>query len=369
MASISPPSESSSDAALNSAVDAHAVWAAVVQRDRRYDGRFVFAVVTTGVYCRPGCASRRPRPENVRFFDTPAQAEASGFRPCKRCRPGEHRPSSAERSVESARAYLDAHLDENTTLERLARVAHLSAWHLQRVFKRQVGLTPRQYVELRRAERLKARLRSGDTVSRAAFEAGYASPGRVYEQTDTHLGMTPGVYRKGGHGIKIGFVTTATSLGSLLVAATDRGVCSVRFGDDAGELEAALRSEYPRAVVVPAASELQASVEAIAAFAEGATRDLATIPLDVPASRFQWRVWQALREIPYGGTVSYRQVAEAIGQPSAARAVARACATNPVALVIPCHRVIRGDGSVSGYRWGEDRKRRLLNLEATAAAD
>ncbi|HET9985721.1 MAG TPA: bifunctional DNA-binding transcriptional regulator/O6-methylguanine-DNA methyltransferase Ada [Longimicrobiales bacterium] len=347
-------------------VDAEEAWAAVLTRDPSYDGRFFFAVATTGVYCRPGCASRRPRRENVRFFATAAQAAAAGFRACKRCRPSEDRPSAAQTSIERARAYLEDHLDENVTLERLARVAYMSAYHLQRTFKRHLGLTPRQYVEARRAERLKARLRAGDTVSRATFEAGYGSASRVYEQVDAHLGMTPGAYREGGRGMKIRFATAVTPLGRILVAATQRGLCAVTLGDDAASLEAGLRREYPRASIEPAGEELRAWVEAIVSYVEGTARDLA-IPLDVRATRFQWRVWRALQEIPYGSTRSYREVAEAIGQPTAARAVARACATNRVALVIPCHRVVRGDGDTRGYRWGEARKRHLLEMESASA--
>ncbi|MBX6365863.1 MAG: bifunctional DNA-binding transcriptional regulator/O6-methylguanine-DNA methyltransferase Ada [Gemmatimonadetes bacterium] len=359
-----PPAVASPDAPVP--LDPEEAWAAVLARDPSYDGRFFFAVATTGVYCRPGCAARRPRRENVRFFATAAEAQAAGFRACKRCRPNEDRPSAARASVERARAYLEEHLDENVTLERLARAACMSAFHLQRTFKRHIGLTPRQYVEARRAERLKARLRAGDTVSRATFEAGYGSASRVYEQAAAHLGMTPGAYRKGGPGMRIRFTTAATTLGCILVAATERGLCSVTLGDDVASLEEDLRREYPRADIQPGGDQLRAWVEAIVAYVEGSARDL-SIPLDVQATRFQLRVWRALQEIPYGSTRSYRDVAEAIGQPTAARAVARACATNRVALVIPCHRVVHADGDPRGYRWGSERKRRLLEMEAAAA--
>jgi AraC family transcriptional regulator of adaptative response/methylated-DNA-[protein]-cysteine methyltransferase len=346
-------------------VDSEEAWTAVLARNADYNGRFLFAVVTTGVYCRPGCASRTPRRENVRFFTVPSEAEAAGFRACKRCRPNEDRSSAAQRSVEKARQYLDAHLDETVALESLAQVAHMSAYHLQRTFKRQVGLTPRKYVETRRANRFKERLREGGTVTRAIFEAGYSSTSRAYEQVDSHLGMTPTAYRKGGQGMRIRFVTASTPLGRVLVAATDRGVCGVTLGDDDATVDAELRREYPRATIEPAAGELREWVEEIVSYLEGTTRGL-PMPLDMQATSFQWRVWQALREIPFGETRSYREVAKAIGQPTAARAVARACASNRVALVIPCHRVIRGDGELSGYRWGPERKRLLLEQEAGA---
>jgi AraC family transcriptional regulator of adaptative response/methylated-DNA-[protein]-cysteine methyltransferase len=353
------------DAAQRPPVDSGEAWTAVLARDADYDGRFVFAVVTTGVYCRPGCASRTPRRENVRFFTVPAEAEVAGFRACKRCRPNEDRPSATQRSVETARQYLDAHLDETVTLKRLARVAHMSAYHLQRIFKRHVGLTPREYVETRRANRFKERLRDGDTVTRATFEAGYSSTSRVYKQVNLNLGMTPAVYRKGGQGMRIRFVTAPTPLGRMLVAGTERGVCAVFLGDDDATLEAELRHEYPRAMIDPAAGALREWVEEIVSYLEGTIRDLRT-PLDVQSTAFQWRVWKALREIPFGETRSYREVAEAIGQPTAARAVAQACASNRVALVIPCHRVVRNDGELSGYRWGPERKRLLLEQEAEA---
>ncbi len=287
-----------------------------------------------------------PRRENVRYFETPAEAEAAGFRACKRCRPAEERQSAAEISVERARTYLDEHLDENVTLERLSRVAYMSAYHLQRTFKRRIGLTPRQYVDARRAERLKLRLREGDTVSRATFEAGYGSASRVYEQVGAHLGMTPGAYREGGRGATISYATAETPLGRLLVAATERGLCAVTLGDDDASLEAALREEYPRASLEPAGPEVTAWVAAVVSYVEGASRDLA-ITLNVEGTRFQWQVWRALQQIPYGTTSSYGQVAEAIGRSRAARAVARACATNRVALVIPCHRAVRSDGETA----------------------
>lgn len=363
MTSSSLRARRSEDLSRDAHVDAEEAWTALLARHPEYDGRFLYAVVSTGIYCRPVCASRTPRRENVRFFATPAEAEAAGFRACKRCRPDEERLSSAQRSVEQARQYLDAHLDETVTLASLARVAHMSAHHLQRTFTRHVGLSPRKYVEALRADRLKERLREGDTVSRATFEVGYSSTSRVYEQVDSHLGMTPGAYRRGGQGLNIRFVTAATPLGRVLVAATERGVCAVTLGDDDDVLEAELRREYPRAAIEPADDRLRGWVEAIVTYLEGASTRL-RLPLDVQATTFQRRVWKALQEIPYGDTRSYRMIAEALGAPTAARAVARACASNPVALVIPCHRVVRSDGEFSGYRWGRERKRYLLALES-----
>lgn len=346
----------------NGIMDPTEAWTAVSARDATYADRFIYAVVSTGIYCRPGCASRPPLRKNVRFFADAADAEAAGFRACKRCRPATGGPSAAERSVERARAYLDVHLEETVTLERLARVAFLSPYHLQRAFKRHVGLSPKRYVEMKRAERLKERLREGGTVSKAMIDAGYSSSSRVYERAPSQLGMTPGAYRNGGAGVTIAFLVAGSSLGRLLVAATARGVCAVALGDDDAALEAELRREYPRATLEAAGDALRGWVEAILAYLDGGAPPY-QIPLDVQATAFQRRVWAALREVPYGRTRSYRELAEAIGAPTAARAVARACASNRVALLIPCHRVVRGDGDLSGYRWGRERKRRLLELE------
>lgn len=351
-------------ARLADRIDEDEAWAAVLSRDPAYAGRFIYAVASTGIYCRPGCASRLPRREHVRFFAGPTEAEAAGFRPCKRCRPDRDGLTATRRSIELAREYLDAHLDETVTLERLARVAHMSPYHLQRTFKRIVGLPPRRYVEARRLERLKERLREGDTVARAAFEAGYSSTSRLYERAAEQLGMTPGAYRRGGAGMRICYATAATALGRLLVAATERGLCAVAFGDDDAALVHDLRREYPRASIEPAGSGvLQGWVDQIVAYLEGERTNL-RLPIDLPATDFQRRVWEALREIPYGETRTYRELAEAIGRPTATRAVARACASSRVALVVPCHRIVRGDGDLAGYRWGPERKRRLLELEA-----
>ncbi|RMH20881.1 MAG: bifunctional DNA-binding transcriptional regulator/O6-methylguanine-DNA methyltransferase Ada [Acidobacteria bacterium] len=347
-------------------IDKEEAWAAVAGRDASRDGAFVYAVVTTGVFCRPGCASRRPKRANVRFFAGAEEAAAAGFRPCKRCRPHDDGPSAALRAVERARRYLDAHLDETVTLERLAAIAHLSPFHLQRTFKRRFGVSPRAYVEARRAARLRTRLRAGEGVLEAGFAAGYGSASQLYEQADARLGMTPATYRRGGEGMLIRFATAATPLGRVLVAATSRGICAVSLGDDDDALESSLRREYPRADVRRDDGELTALVAAILAHLEGTGEP--SLPLDVRATAFQERVWQALRRIPYGERRTYGEIAAALGRPRAARAVARAVASNPTALLVPCHRVVRADGKAGGYRWGEERKRRLLRREARVVA-
>lgn len=342
-------------------------WDAVLARDPRFDGRFVYGVASTGVFCRPVCPARRPRRSNVTFFSTPAEAEAAGFRPCRRCRPVDSSPSALARAVERARVYLDQHLDEKVTLERLSRVTHMSPFHLQRTFKRLFGVSPREYVQARRADHLKQALRRGETVTRASFEAGYGSTSRAYEGATARLGMTPATYRRGGEGLQIRFCVVPSPLGRLLVAATERGLCAVSLGEEDGELEEALRREYPRARIERADDQLAEWTEVIVRVLDGSGEPL-DLPLDVRSTAFQLRVWRALQEIPPGSTLSYRQLATRIGAPTAARAVARACATNPVALVIPCHRIVREDGQLGGYRWGMERKRRLLETEAGVEA-
>jgi AraC family transcriptional regulator, regulatory protein of adaptative response / methylated-DNA-[protein]-cysteine methyltransferase len=349
-------------------------WTAVLERDTRQDGRFVYAVATTGVFCRPSCPSRRPRQENVAFFSAPEEAERAGYRACRRCAP-KSTVAPAERTVREACAYLEAHLDEPVTLEVLGREIGVSPFHLQRMFKRVTGVSPKAYVNARRVERLKARLQQGDGVADATYEAGYGSGSRVYEQADAQLGMTPATYKRGGSGVTIRYGTTETPLGRLLVAVSERGVCAVTLGDSDGDLEAALRREYPQARIELGATGNDAHLEewlgAVVRHLEGSQPSLA-LPLDVQATAFQRRVWQALQEIPYGATRSYGEIAAAIGQPQASRAVARACASNRVALVVPCHRVVRGDfatsGEAGGYRWGAERKRRLLEREASGPA-
>jgi AraC family transcriptional regulator of adaptative response/methylated-DNA-[protein]-cysteine methyltransferase len=347
-------------------LDEEQAWAAINARDRRRDGDFVYAVSTTGVYCWPSCWSRRPLRKNVTFFPGPAQAEAAGYRACLRCRPRDA-DSRIERAVAKARRFLEAHLDEPVTLAVLAREVGMSAHHLQRVFSRAVGVSPRRYAAALRADRLKAALRDGATVSRATFDAGYSASSRVYEAAGGHLGMTPAAYRNGGRGQHIRFTTRPTIIGRVLVAATARGVCAVQLGESDAALEQALEAEYPNARRERVGrggehEDLRTWADEIVKHLEGRDRSLA-VPTDVTGTVFELKVWQALREIPYGETRSYSDVARAIGSPAAVRAVASACARNRVALIIPCHRVVRQDGAAGGYRWGLERKSRILSLE------
>jgi AraC family transcriptional regulator of adaptative response/methylated-DNA-[protein]-cysteine methyltransferase len=349
--------------------DGATAWAAVVGRDRRFDGRFVYAVRSTRVYCRPSCPSRRPLATNVLFFDDASGAERAGFRACKRCRPrAGGAPAGASAAVRAAAAFIDAHADQRITLATLARETGVSPFHLQRVFRRELGITPRVYQQARRLDHLRSQLRRGETVSRATYDAGFGSPSRVYEQ-GARLGMTPAVYRRGGEGLRIRFAIVPSPLGQLLVAATANGVCKVSLGDSDAQLERRLRAEFPRAVVEHdddgSLAELAGRVVAHIR-GDGAAHDL---PLDVRGTAFQQQVWRALLAIPYGETRSYAEVAAAIGQPTATRAVARACATNPVAVVIPCHRVVRSDGGLGGYAGGVGRKERLLEVEGSWKRD
>jgi len=343
-------------------------WESVLHRDPSADDRFLYAVTTTGIYCRPSCPSRRPKRDNVAFFSSVEAAEHAGFRACQRCRP-DRAKSSSNRAVQRARDYIDAHLadlaEERITLELLGEQSGLSPYHLQRKFKELLGLTPAQYTRARKSERLKDELKRGETVSRATFGAGYGSSSRVYGTADAQLGMTPATYRRGGAGAHIDYVITNTSLGSLLVAATDRGVCAVTLGDDATSLEEALEREYPaatRARLADPLSPLGGWVAQIAAAVDGESAR-PDVPIDVQASAFQWKVWRELQKIPFGETRSYGEIANAIGSAKAVRAVASACANNRVAVVVPCHRAVRLDGALGGYRWGLERKRKLLENE------
>jgi len=346
-------------------------WKSVLHRDRSADGAFVYAVATTGIYCRPSCPSRRPKRGNVRFFYSAKAAERAGFRECQRCGVG-NAGGNALAAVERARAFIDESIvqagEERVTLDVVAREARLSPHHLQRRFKEIVGLTPAQYARARRSEKLKHELKSGETVSRATYGAGYGSSSRVYETADAQLGMTPATYQRGGAGANINYVVTSTSLGHLLVAATERGICSVTLGDSAAVLEAGLAAEYPAAQrqrVTHSGSALGAWVTAIVANLEAGSAP-SSLPLDLQATAFQWKVWRELQRIPAGETRSYSEVAAAIGSPGATRAVASACAKNQVALVIPCHRVVRRGGELGGYRWGIDRKRELIEKEVAS---
>lgn len=338
------------------------MWNSVIARDRSADGAFVYAVASTGVYCRPSCPSRRPRRENVAFFDTTDEARRAGFRACKRCHPDE--TVAVDPWIEKIRracVYL-ANVDGHPSLAGLASRIGGSPYHLQRNFKRIVGVTPREYADAIRLRKVKRSLRHGEDVTGAMVDAGYGSSSRFYERAVPKLGMSPSAYRRGGAGMAIRYATVDSPLGRLLVAATDRGVCSVAMGATEADLMKHLRSEYPAATIDSDPGPLERWTKAIVAHIDGRERRV-DVPLDIQATAFQWRVWQALGAIPYGETRTYAEVAKAIGRPSAARAVARACATNPVALAIPCHRVVPAAGGVGGYRWGSDRKKSILARE------
>jgi AraC family transcriptional regulator, regulatory protein of adaptative response / methylated-DNA-[protein]-cysteine methyltransferase len=340
-------------------------WNAVVARDSGHDGEFVFAVATTGVYCRPSCPARRPRRENVTFYSRPEQAEKAGFRACLRCRPRSFSGNPQSDSAKEICRYIEQHLDEPITLERLGKAFRQSPFHLQRRFKAALGITPRAYADSCRLRLLKRNLQAGDNVTRAMYDAGYGSSSRLYEKTASQLGMTPDKYRRGAIAASIRYACTDSPLGRMLIAATDRGVCAIQFARSDSELIEGLKREFPFAVRKLDNGGLQAWVAALLSKMIG--RELnAALPLDIRATAFQRRVWTYLQSIPFGATRSYGQVAKAIGQPSASRAVARACATNPVAVAIPCHRVVREDGSISGYRWGVERKKALLEMEQAA---
>jgi AraC family transcriptional regulator of adaptative response/methylated-DNA-[protein]-cysteine methyltransferase len=336
-------------------------WDAVTGRDRAMDGVFFYAVRTTGVYCRPSCPSRRPRPENVVFFRTRTGAERAGFRPCKRCKPErEIQIDVNSELVEKVCRYIDAHPDQPATLGALSAAIGLSPFHLHRTFKALTGITPRAYADSRRIESLKAGLREGHSVTRSLYDAGYGSSSRLYERASAQLGMTPSRYRKQGSGVTIQYSISETPVGRLLLAGTARGICSIQFGNSDTTLEGALRREYPQAEIVRADKQLAGWVRAIRNRIRG--ESAGSLPLDIRATAFQRLVWE-LRAIPSGATRSYGEIAKRIGRPQASRAVARACATNPVAIAIPCHRVVREDGALGGYRWGVQRKQKLLSLE------
>lgn len=339
-------------------------WDAVTGRDRRMDGVFLYAVRTTGVYCKPSCPSRRPLPENVVFFRTQEAAQHAGFRACKRCKPDLLPASSPNRDlVEKVCRYIDANPDGPATLEALSRAIGLSPFHLQRTFKAVTGITPRAYADSRRLQALKNGLRDGHSVTRSLYDAGYGSSSRLYEGATSKLGMTPARYGKQGSGVNIRYAIAKTPIGQMLLAATPKGVCSVQFGESDSKLESELRREYPRAEIVRSDKALTPWIRAVQGRIRG--EDAKSLPLDIQATAFQRLVWEQLRAIPYGATNSYSEVAKRIGRPKAARAVARACASNPIAVAIPCHRVVRENGDPGGYRWGMRRKQKLLALEKT----
>jgi AraC family transcriptional regulator of adaptative response/methylated-DNA-[protein]-cysteine methyltransferase len=340
------------------------IWQAIERRDRSLDGKILMGVLTTGVYCRPSCPSRRPLRKNVRFYATPEEAERDGLRPCLRCRPRDDGSDTAGRMRELCR-YLEEHAEEQPDLADLAARVGLSRFHLQRSFKAAVGLTPRQYVEAFRMRKLKRSLVEAKDVTEAVYDAGFGSSSRVYERAGS-LGMTPKQYRQGGAGVAISYVVVDSALGLMMMGATDRGICFLQFGESADGLLAKLRREYPAARVEPMREphppEFHAWMEALREHLAGASPKI-DLPVDVRATAFQMRVWNYLRTIPRGHVQSYGEVAAGIGSPSAVRAVARACASNRVAVLIPCHRVIRGTGDLGGYKWGMARKRALLEME------
>ena len=346
----------------STAADRDPRWTALRARDARADGTFFYSVKTTGVYCRPSCGARPARPENVAFHATAAAARAAGFRPCKRCQPDQ--PPLAERQAAQVAALcrLIEHADPAPTLEALASHAGWSAFHTHRLFKTITGVTPRAYAAAHRAARVRGELRTRATVTEAIYGAGYSSSARFYERSTEVLGMTPTTYRAGGAELEIRFAIGACSLGAILVAATSRGVCAILFGEDPAALTHDLEQRFPRARLVgadPAFEQLVAQVVGLVEQPGLGTQ----LPLDIRGTAFQQRVWQALRQIPPGTTASYGEIASRIGAPKAVRAVAQACAANPLAVAIPCHRVVRTGGDLSGYRWGVERKRALLDRE------
>jgi AraC family transcriptional regulator of adaptative response/methylated-DNA-[protein]-cysteine methyltransferase len=340
-------------------------WEAVIARDSKHDGDFFFAVSTTGVYCRPSCAARRPRRENVQFFRTPDAAEQAGYRACLRCRPRAFTGNAESDGIKAICRFIEQHLDEPLTLGRLAKEFQQSPFRLQRRFKAVLGITPREYADSCRLRTLKHRLQSGDSVTRAMYDAGYGSSSRLYERTASQLGMTPDKYRRGAIAATIRYTCADSPLGRMLIAATEKGICAIQFARTDGELIEGLKREFPFAMRKTDGGGLQSWVNALLRHLRG--KDLnSSLPLDIRATAFQRRVWAYLQSIPFGETKSYSEVAKAIGNPRACRAVARACATNPVAVAIPCHRVVREDGSMGGYRWGVERKKTLLQMERGA---
>ena len=344
-------------------------WQAVLSRDNRFDGVFVYGVHSTGIYCRPSCPARRPRPDQVTFFRIPEAAKQAGFRPCRRCRPDES--ISQDRQVNVVRRlcrYIENYdpVEEPLTLAAMGKYVQVSSYHLQRIFKRNMGITPKQYEEACRVRRLKRFFKNGEDVTSALYEAGYGSASRLYEGASTRLGMTPGTYLRGGKGMRIRYAIACSPLGRLLVAATEKGISAVSIGKSDAALKRALFDEYPEAEIHRDEAGLGEYLGVLLRYADGKQPNL-NLPVDIRVTAFQWRVYETLRAIPFGQTRSYAKVAEEMGHPQAVRAVARACASNPTALVIPCHRVIRKNGGIGGYRWGTKIKQILLAKEQTGA--
>ena len=340
-----------------------AMWAAVLARDPAAEGRFLYGVVTTGVYCRPTCPSRRPLRSNVRFFAGAADAEAAGLRPCKRCQPTAAPLAERQAEAVAKACRLIAESEEPPALDVLARAVGLSRFHFHRLFKSLTGVTPKAYADAHRAGRVVSELDDGASVTEAIYGAGFGSNGRFYATSNSRLGMRPSDYRQGGRGATIRFAVGQTSLGAILVAATDKGVCAIQFGEDPDALVRGLQDRFPRAELVGGDADFETLVARVVGMVEAPAKR-ADLPLDVKGTAFQERVWRALRDIPAGATESYAAIAARIGRPKAVRAVAQACAANPAAVAIPCHRVVRNDGGLSGYRWGVERKAALLAREA-----
>ncbi len=344
-------------------------WRAVQARDERYDGLFVTAVRTTGIYCRPSCPARHPARGNVRFYPDAAAAEGGGYRPCRRCKPKDAAPWSERLArIERICRHIEANLDERVSLRALAALAGLSPSHFQRAFLRATGVSPAAYADARRLERLKGHLRRKDGITMAMYEVGYGSSSRLYERAPRALGMTPGAYRAGGAGAAIAFATAESPVGRVLVAATERGLCSVKVGTSERVLLRAFRDEFPAATIRRDQAGVGQWVRRVLAAIDGRAPK-SSLPLDIRATAFQRRVWEELCRIPRGETRTYAEVARTIGKPRAARAVGRACATNPVAIVVPCHRVVGTSGTLTGYAYGLSVKRSLLEREGAAAAE
>jgi len=337
-------------------------WLAVTQRDKAADGTFYYAVRTTGVYCRPSCPSRQARRENVAFYDSGVQAEQAGFRACKRCKPNE--AALGERQAQAIATVCRAieQAEDLPSLDELAQIAGMSRFHFHRVFKEKTGVTPKAYAAAQRAQRLRAGLAQSGSVTNAMYDAGFNSSGHFYAESSGRLGMTPSAYRAGGSGAQIRFAVAQCWLGAILVATTEKGVCAITLGDDPDRLVRDLQDQFPQAELIGGDATFEKLVAKVIGFIESPQGDL-NLPLDVRGTAFQQRVWQALRDIPAGQRVTYSDIAGRIGSPTAVRAVASACASNAIAVLIPCHRVVRMDGSLSGYRWGVERKQALLARE------
>jgi AraC family transcriptional regulator of adaptative response/methylated-DNA-[protein]-cysteine methyltransferase len=340
-------------------------WSAVIGRDRAQDGKFFYSVKTTGVYCRPSCGSRRANPGNIAFYASAADAEAAGFRPCKRCRP-DQQPLEAQHAATVARACrMIESAEEPPTLAMVAKESGMSAFHFHRLFKTVTGLTPKEYANAHRTRKVQHSLVQGSSVTEAIFDAGFNSNSRFYEQADAMLGMAPSRFRRRGADEEIRFAVGESSLGAILVAASAKGVCAITMGDDPARLVRDLQDRFSNATLMGADAEFESLVARVVGMVE-APRIGERLPLDVRGTAFQRRVWKALRQIPVGSTVSYAAIARKIGAPRSVRAVAQACGANPLAVAIPCHRVVRTDGALSGYRWGIERKRALLTREGVS---